>query len=73
MLRCIGEEYGAVAVDGGADQVMLPRLPNDPPLPSRASARPGVSARANAAKAAINVGVRRMGTRWFVIRAQYGC
>jgi hypothetical protein len=49
MLRCIGDaEYGAVLVDGGAEYVMLPRLPNEPPLPARASANPGASARARA-------------------------
>jgi hypothetical protein len=50
---CIGEtKPGAVFVDGGAEKVMLPRLPMDPPLPSRASATAGASARKTTATAA---------------------
>src|ERR1700739_2668026 len=55
MLRCMAEPpYGAVLVGGGADQVMLPRLPKDPPPPARASASPGARARASAVMTAIS-------------------
>jgi hypothetical protein len=61
MLRCIGWAVdGAVRVVGGADQVMLPRLPMEPPLPARASASPGTRARLRAATAASRVDDRRM-------------
>jgi len=61
MLRCIGwAAVGAVRVVGGADHVMLPRLPIEPPPPARASANPGASARLSAATAASKVDVRRM-------------
>jgi hypothetical protein len=54
MLRCSGPaEYGAVLVLGGAEYVMLPRLPIDDPLPARASANPGASVSEAAATAAI--------------------
>jgi len=45
---------------GGADQVWLPRLPNEDPLPARASASPGVRAIANAAITASRKWLRRM-------------
>jgi hypothetical protein len=45
MLRCIGIAEGAVRVLGGAEKVMLPRLPNELPSPARASATAGNSAR----------------------------
>ena len=61
MLRCIAwPEPGTVAVEGGAEYVMLPRLPNELPPPKRASASPGESASARAAMAAISVDVRRI-------------
>ena len=61
MLRCIGwAAVGAVRVVGGADQVMLPRLPDELPPPARASAKPGASARLSAATVASRYDVRRM-------------
>src|SRR5262245_41880441 len=61
MLRCIGWAVeGAVRVVGGADQVMLPRLPIEFPPPARASASPGASARLSAATAARREDDRRM-------------
>src|SRR6476619_3218406 len=74
MLRCIGAaEYGAVLVEGGADHVMLPRLPNEPPPPARASARPGASARAKAVTAATPKDVRRMIFLCFVTMGGIWC
>jgi hypothetical protein len=67
MLRCIGAADGAVLVDGGADQVMLPRLPDDVPPPIRASARPGASARLRAATAAKSCEERRMAVFLFLV------
>jgi hypothetical protein len=53
MVRCIGDaKPGAVFVDGGAENVMLPRLPMELPPPSLASAMAGASNRAVAATAA---------------------
>src|SRR4051794_30639777 len=67
MLRCIGDaEDGAVLVDGGAEYVILPRLPNEPPLPARASASPGESARTRAAAPAIRLRVRGISIRFEV-------
>jgi hypothetical protein len=68
MLRCIGApELGAVRVEGGADQVMLPRLPNEEPPPARASANAGARIRASAVKPASRDEVRRRTLRFFVI------
>src|SRR5690242_13459595 len=68
MLRCIGcAEYGAVRVAGGAEYVMPPRLPNEPPSPARASARPGDKASAKAAEPAIRAEVRRIWFRFNVV------
>jgi hypothetical protein len=64
MLRCMGAEYGAVLVDGGAEYVMLPRLPIEAPLPARASARAGESASARTVTAAMIVCLRRIGFRF---------
>jgi hypothetical protein len=39
MLRCMGvAPFGAVLVEGGAENVIPPRLPIELPLPNRASA-----------------------------------
>ena len=50
-------------VDGGADQVMDPRLPNELELPARASARPGDRARTKARAAAPAIGKRKRAIR----------
>ena len=64
MLRSIGAaEEGAVRVDGGADQVLDPRLPNELELPARASARPGDRARTKASAAAAAIGKRKRAIR----------
>ena len=61
-LRCIGcAEYGAVLVAGGADQVRLPRLPQELPPPARASAIAGESAIPRARRPARKADGRRMG------------
>jgi hypothetical protein len=60
MVRCIGTADGAVLVGAGAESVRLPRLPMELPLPERASASPGASAREKAARAAMAKLVRRM-------------
>jgi len=53
ILRCIGEAMpGAVFVDGGAEKVMLPRLPMELPPPSLASTMEGASNKAATATAA---------------------
>src|SRR5277367_337511 len=68
MLRSNGApELGAVRVEGGADQVMLPRLPNDEPPPARASACEGARISASTAKPASRKEVRRRTLRFFVI------
>src|SRR4029077_18009061 len=60
MLRWNGvPELGAVRVEGGADQVMLPRLPNEEPPPARASANVGARISANAVRPANREEVRR--------------
>ena len=74
MLRWNGApELGAVRVEGGADQVMLPRLPNDEPPPARASASAGVRINATAAKPASRTEVRRTTLRFFVIMPAIWC
>jgi hypothetical protein len=60
-VRCIGcAVVGAVCVDGGAEAVLDPRLPEEEPPPARASATPGARAIARAAVAARKKPVRRM-------------
>jgi len=50
---CIGCAVpGAVFVEGGAEYVLLPRLPEEVLPPTRASARPGARASVSAAVAA---------------------
>jgi hypothetical protein len=67
MLRSIGAaEYGAVLVRGGAENVMLPRLPNELPLPARASASPGDRASAKAATPASKTRERTISIRFEV-------
>src|SRR5215472_1822553 len=74
MLRWNGApEFGAVRVDGGADQVMLPRLPNDEPPPARASASTGARISASAVKPASRKEVRRRTLRFFVIMPAIWC
>ncbi len=64
MLRSIGAaEEGAVRVDGGADHVMDPRLPNELELPARACANPGDRARTKARAAAAAIGKRKRAIR----------
>jgi len=65
MLRCMGgAEKGAVLVAGGAENVMLPRLPIELPPPARASTTAGVNARVKARAAANKDLVRRIGFRF---------
>jgi hypothetical protein len=65
MLRSIGAaELGAVLVRGGAENVMLPRLPNELPPPARASASPGESASARAATPASKTRLRTISIRF---------
>jgi hypothetical protein len=53
MVRSIGDaRLGAVRVIGGAENVMLPRLPIELPPPRRASAMAGASSRAATATTA---------------------
>jgi hypothetical protein len=52
---------------------MLPRLPNELPLPARASAKPGDKARARAAQPAIRTEERRMGFRFEVVTRLIWC
>src|SRR6202789_2852243 len=52
---------------------MLPRLPNELPPPARASASPGDSASARAAKPASRIEVRRIGFRFDVVTAAIWC
>src|SRR5438309_1365466 len=67
VLRCIGCAMpGAVRVEGGAEKVMLPRLPIELLPPARANARPGASARDTAATPARRRLVRRMALRFVV-------
>src|SRR6185437_11457528 len=73
MLRCTGAaELGAVLVDGGAEYVMLPRLPNELPPPARASTTAGESARAKAATPARRIRVRGILFALKLVPAQYG-
>jgi hypothetical protein len=53
MLRSIGRALGEVAVEGGAENVDVPRLPKLPPRPARASAsvKPSANTAATAHKA----------------------
>lgn len=52
---------GAVAVEGGAEKVREPRLPDELPDPARASAKEGASTRAAAIKVVSTAEERRMG------------
>ena len=61
MLRSMGAAaYGAVRVMGGAEYVMLPRLPNDPPPPARANAKLGANDSAKTAAEVRRNPVRRI-------------
>src|SRR3954451_14911131 len=52
---------------------MLPRLPNEPPSPARASASPGDKASAKAAEPAIRAEVRRIWFRFNVVTRPIWC
>src|SRR6185312_3371080 len=61
IVRCIGcAVVGAVRVAGGAEYVMLPRLPIEEPPPARAMASPGARARDSATTEATAKPVRFM-------------
>ncbi len=49
-------------VDGGAENVLLPRLPIELPLPARASAIAGVKAKVRATNRATREDLRRIGS-----------
>src|ERR1700712_1211259 len=73
MLRCIGAaEYGAVLVVGGAENVMLPRLPIELPPPARASASPGARANVRTVMPANRVRLRVISFTLTLCSAQYG-
>jgi hypothetical protein len=69
MLRCIGCAEGAVRVLGGAEKVILPRLPNELPLPALASATAGNRASDSAARLDSRRLERRIRFRFVVVTA----
>jgi hypothetical protein len=59
MLRSMGRAVGEVAVEGGAEKVCEPRLPELPLRPARASASPATSATVAAMAQAVSSGRKR--------------